>query len=142
MKVNPILVAAALVYAIPGLALTFASGETLGAIGLPPALLADWLGQILGGALLGLAFLCWFQRHTRIAGIFGRPLLMTNLLFTTVTFFATLRTWRQAESPLLLGVTIAFGALAALFGSRLFTPASPPEAGCAPSAPSRSGDRG
>lgn len=126
MKVNPLLAAAAVVYAIPGLALTFATGETLGAIGIAPSLLTDWLGQLAGGSFLGLALLAWFQRHTLIAGIFGRPLLMANLLFTTVTFFATLRTWRQVGSPLLLGALVAFGALAALFGSRLFTSPPPP----------------
>jgi hypothetical protein len=122
MKPNPLLVAAALLYSIPGLALTFASRETLGAIGIPPSLLTDWLAQLLGAALLGLALLNWIQRHTLVAGIFGRPLLMTNLLFTTAAFFATLRTWRQSESTVLLGATVALGALAALFGSRLFTP--------------------
>jgi hypothetical protein len=127
MKLNPLLLAAALLYVVPGLALTFAPQETLGALGFPPSLLGDWLAQLLGAALLGLALLSWVQRHTLIGGVFGRPLLMTNLLFTTASFFASFRTWRQVDTPPLLVATILLGALAAAFGARLLRPLKPPE---------------
>lgn len=126
MKLNPLVLAAALLYVVPGLALTFGPQEVLGAIGVAPSILGDWLAQLLGAALLGLALLNWIQRHTLVGGVFGRPLLMTNLLFSTASFFASLRTWRQVSTTPLLVATIVLGALAAAFGSRLFRPASPP----------------
>jgi len=54
MKINPLLVAAAVLYAIAGLALLFASGEILSMAGTRPSLHVTWIAQMLAGALLGL----------------------------------------------------------------------------------------
>lgn len=121
MKPNLLLTAAAVAYALAGLALTFAPGELLRALGVDLPRSGAWLAQLLGAALLGLAWLNWLQRHATVGGILGRPVLLTNLVFVTISFWATLHAWRQ-ESALtgLLVVGGVLGAFSVAFGARMF----------------------
>jgi hypothetical protein len=126
VKLNPLLVLASLVYGAVGLALTFAPNEMLAWTGVAPSFIVAWLGQLLGAALLGLAFLNWLQRHAVVGGIFGRPILLTNLTFLIVAFFASVRQLRAHHEPLFAAVSVLLGILSVAFGLRLFsTPSSP-----------------
>lgn len=123
MKINPLLVFAALALAIPGLALTFAPAELLAMTGEAAGPAEHWLAQLLGAALLGLAMMNWMQRYAVVGGELGRPVLVANLLFATAAFFPSIRIWRQIGGALPLGAAIVCGALAVAFGSRLVRPA-------------------
>ena len=132
MKLNPLVLLVALVYGFVGIVLTFAPDEILARAGATPAPVVVWLGQLLGAALLGLAFLNWLQRYAVVGGILGRPLLLTNLTFLMVSFFASVHQWRAAgASSLFAAASVLLGLLAAAFGLRLFrapssTPPTPP----------------
>ena len=84
------------------------------------------MAQLLGAALFALAQLNWLQRFTRVGGIFGRPTLVPNVAFTTVAFFASVRSWRSAPDRLELAVAAGLLAfLGVLFMMRLFARPKP-----------------
>ena len=58
-----------------------------------------WMGQLLGAAWLGLAALNWLQRATRLGGIYGRPVVLANLVFYFVAAMALLRPALGAGTP-------------------------------------------
>ena len=89
MRANPLLAAVAVTYGIVGLSLTFAADEVLGRMGIASSPEVTWMAQMLGAALFALAFLNWFLRFTAMGGIQGRALLVTNMSFLVVAFFAT-----------------------------------------------------
>ena len=82
----------------------------------------------------GLAFLNWVQRHTLVGGIYGRPLLLANLMFVTIAFFASARVWLDLGGRLIAVATVVLGLFVLAFGRSLFrtpaavTPASTPKA--------------
>lgn len=81
----------ALVLLVSGLALLFAPDVLLPAVapGFPPA--AVWLGQLLAAAWLGVAALNWLQRGARLGGIYGRPIVFTNLALYLISALSLLR---------------------------------------------------
>ena len=119
MPVNRLLVAASILYGVPGLALLFGGDEALARTGgYTPT--SAWLAGMLGAALLALALLNWFQRHSLMGGIYGRPLLMANLLVLANAAFSSLRFWR-ANGAVHFAVTgVAAGVMFAAFGRLLF----------------------
>jgi len=42
-------------------------------------------GQFFGGSLIALGYLTWLSRHAVVGGIYGRPLVITNLTFFLVS---------------------------------------------------------
>jgi hypothetical protein len=84
-------VLSAAVLLLGGVALLFASDALLPALapGFPPA--AIWLGQFLGAAWLGVAALNWLQRGAMLGGIYGRPVVFTNLVLYFVSALSLLR---------------------------------------------------
>lgn len=64
-----------------GHALVFAPRELLAylAPGTPAA--ATWIGQLLGAALIGFAWLNWLNRGTLLGGIYARPVVLANAVF-------------------------------------------------------------
>ncbi len=133
MSVDRLLVATAGLYAIPGLALTFAPEEVLLGLGALPTPAFGWIGQLLGAVLIGMALLNWYLRRSAMGGIYGRPLLLANLTPLTIAFFATLRLWAGAGTMLYAVATAILGVFTVAYGGRLFrTPAAvgaPPESG-------------
>lgn len=121
VKANFLLLAAAAVYGVAGVALLFAPEEILTALGEAATPFVAWLVQSFGAALLGFAWLNWFHRYTLTRGILGRPVLMPNLVFASVAFWLALGAWRRVGgSPPLASVAAVFGLLAVAFGARLF----------------------
>jgi hypothetical protein len=66
---------------VAGHALVFAPREVLAylAPGTPTA--ATWIGQLLGAALIGLAWLNWLNRGALLGGIYARPVVLANAVF-------------------------------------------------------------
>jgi hypothetical protein len=120
MKLNPLLVGSAALFAAPALALIFAPSEVIAFLGAPPNLASDLLAQLLGAALFGLSVLNWFQRYATVSGVLGRPVLLTNLVFVTVSFFTSVTAWRHVGGATLLVLVLVLGSLFLAFGSRLF----------------------
>ncbi len=121
MKINYLVLAAAVVYGLGGLALVFASRELLGLTGAADTPSVEWIAQIAGGGLLALAWLNWLQRFSIMGGILGRPLLLANLTMNALAFFASIRGWRDgaAQVPMLVAAGVS-GALLTGFAMRLF----------------------
>lgn len=102
-----------------GLAMLFASDVILPGLvpGFPPA--AEWLGQLLGAAWLGLAALNWSHRAAVLGGIYGRPVVFANLVTYVVGALALLKPLQSpatSTTPWFLAVpmvvlAIAYGAL-------------------------------
>jgi hypothetical protein len=121
VKVNFLLLTAAAFYGVAGVALLFAPEEILTALGEAATPFVAWLMQAFGAALLGFAWLNWFHRYTLTGGILGRPVLMPNLAFASISFWLALGAWRRAGGSLPLGsVAAGFGLLSVAFGARLF----------------------
>lgn len=121
MRSNPLLTLAAALYGACGVALTFAPAEILRSATATPEPATIWFVQALGAALLGLAWMNWLHREMKTGGIYGRTVLLPNLIFATVAFWDALGAWRRApDRTLLLWVAIALGVLSVAFGVRLF----------------------
>lgn len=86
--------------------------------GFPPA--AAWLGQLLGAAWLGVAALNWLQRGAVLGGIYGRPVVFTNLVLYFVSALSLLRAGLGGRAPQALWlVFIPAMALAVAYGALL-----------------------
>jgi hypothetical protein len=74
-----------------------------------------WIGQLLGAAWLGLAALNWLSRDARLGGIYGRPVVLANLVLYVVSALTMLRAlpavgvvgWVVAGPALALAVVYA-----------------------------------
>ena len=82
-----------------GIAMLFAPDALLPALipGFPPA--AAWLGQLLAAAWLGVAALNWLQRSVMLGGIYGRPLVLANLVLYFVSGLSLLRALVAGVAP-------------------------------------------
>lgn len=120
MPTNRLLVAASLLYAAPGIALLFAGDVVLRHFDTVAPPFAQWVAGMLGATLVALALLNWFQRHTIIGGIFGRPLLMANVMTLSNATFASLRMWRSEGAAVYAAVGVLSALLLIGFGRSLF----------------------
>ncbi|MEJ6788082.1 hypothetical protein BrevBR_00910 [Brevundimonas sp. BR2-1] len=117
MSSRLILSIAGLTFAICGLASLFASDELASLSSTSPSSALAPALQIIGGALLGFALLNWFNRRSRVGGIYGRPIGLANLMFSGVLAITVGRAALQGALPvqasLLAGI---FGAITLAFG--------------------------
>jgi hypothetical protein len=72
--------ASALALGLLGIIATFAPDDVIAGMGLPESRRADLLVQIIGAVYLGFGMLNWMARGSVMGGIYGRPLVMGNLL--------------------------------------------------------------
>jgi len=81
----------ALVLAVAGAALLFASDVVLPSI--VPGLTASaaWLGQLLGAAWLGVAGLNWLSRRATLGGVYGRPVVLANFALYVISALSLVR---------------------------------------------------
>lgn len=113
--------ASAAVLASGGIALLFSSDSILPALapGFPGH--ASWLGQIVGAGWLAVAALNWLSRSTLIGGIYGRPVVLTNLILYFIGSMVLLRALRDpATSPALWWLAVPYLMLTLVFGVALF----------------------
>lgn len=120
MRPNPLLVAATIACAVPGLVLLFGADEVLARAGATPVPLATWLVGLLGGTLVALALMNWFQRQSLLGGIYGRPLVIANTLVFTNATFSSLRMWRTAGGTVYASATVVSALLMLAFARTFF----------------------
>jgi hypothetical protein len=120
MRPDPLLAGSALLFGFAGLVLIFAPVEAMSSIGAGAAPAGVWVAQLLGAAIFALSQLNWMQRFAKVGGIFGRPILVPNLVFATVSFFASIRSWRREPDRYeMAAAALVFALLGVLFMMRL-----------------------
>jgi hypothetical protein len=109
----------AAVLAAGGGALLFAPDVLLPALvpGFPPSGL--WLGQLVGAAWLGMAALNWLQRAAILGGIYGRPVVLANLVLYFVSALSVLRVLLGGGPTELWLILVPTGAFALAYGALL-----------------------
>lgn len=107
----------ALVLAVPGAMLLFASDALLPALlpGMPPS--AAWLGQLLAAAWLSVALFNWNSRGTVLGGVYGRPAVNLNLVLYLVSALGLLKA--DGAGLMLRAVTVPFVLMAAVYAAVL-----------------------
>lgn len=121
--------ASALLLLIAGLSLLFAADMILplSVAGFPAD--AAWLGQLPGAAWLAVAALNWLNKGSRLGGIYGRPVVLTNAVLYFVSAMVLLKVAALPEAPALVVVgAIVSVVFAALYAWLMFR-ASPVDAG-------------
>ena len=108
--------ASAVVLAVAGGALLFASDAILPRLipGYPAT--GTWLGQILGAAWLAVASFNWLNRGTLLGGIYGRPAILTNLTVYFISALVLLDAWKSGAGTILLIVASPAVLLAGVYG--------------------------
>jgi hypothetical protein len=107
----------AIVLFLSGAAMLFAADTILALLvpGYPSAGL--WLGQLLAAALLGLGALNWFSQSTVLGGIYGRPVVMANVMFYLVSALGMLKASMRAGFPLALSlIAVVASVFAIVYG--------------------------
>lgn len=118
-----LMTASAAVLAALGIAGTFLPHETLSRLGAAPSAPLVLMLQAFGAVCLGFAVLDWMSRHAALGGIYGRPLIVGNLLHFTaaaLAFFKLLL--RNPELRTLWPLGLLYALLAVGFGVVLFRP--------------------
>ena len=113
--------ASALVLFLSGLTLLFAADAIMPTLvpAYPPS--GSWLGQVLGAALLGLANFNYFSRAALLGGIYGRPVVASNMTFYFVSAMVLLRHFRSEGAGISITLVTAVAAVfAAVYGWLLF----------------------
>lgn len=87
------------VFALGGLAMLFAPDLVLSALlpGFPVSGL--WLGQLLGAAWLGLAWMNWVNRSALLGGIYARAVVGANAVCYFVGASSVLKAITQGAQP-------------------------------------------
>ena len=122
-RADLLLPVSAAVYGLAGIGATFAGEEILRSLGAHGTAAEKLLVPLLGAALFGFAMFNWINRHTRVGGIFGRPILVANLSHAFIAAMALLNAGRAAGfSPFLVAALATYAALALGYGARLYFP--------------------
>jgi hypothetical protein len=104
-----------------GLALLFASDVILPRLvpGFPRA--GAWLGQLLAAAWLAVGALNWLSRSSLLGGIYGRPVVLANLVlyFVATTVLSKIVVGRDAP-PALRAAAVPIVVFAVVYGWLLF----------------------
>ena len=115
------LMTASVVYlGLAGLGATFLPDELLVHVRQPAAPVLKLFVQAVGALNLGFAMLNWMSRGTTLGGIYGRPVVMANLLHFAMIALVLIR-WAAAGAP--PGITVLaviYGIFAAWFAVVLF----------------------
>ena len=82
-----------------GLTLLFASDVVLPRLSptFPPS--AAWLGQLVAAAWLALAALNWLNRAALLGGIYGRPVVLSNIACYFITAMVLLAAVTRHAAP-------------------------------------------
>ncbi len=110
----------ALVLAVAGVALLFASDVILPSVVSGFPIDAAWLGQLLAAAWLGVAFLNWARRTAVLGGIYSRPVVVANLVLYAISALSLVRVLHgNTASVWLWPAFVASAVLAAAYGALL-----------------------
>ncbi len=120
-RMNPLLLASAVLYFAAALPLLFAPEELLRYAGASPSTLDTALLQVIGSAIFGFAMLNWMNRYGVIGGIYGRPVVIANFTHAvTAALLLSHIAFRETFSAPLTSVLAVYGVLALAFGAKLF----------------------
>ena len=75
-----LMIAASLVLALVAMALIFASEEWAANFGIEPSPALNITAQVLGVFMVSFAMLNWMSKGMTLGGIYGRPIVIANLL--------------------------------------------------------------
>jgi hypothetical protein len=112
--------ASACVLGAGGMALLFASDELLPRLlpGTPAS--AAVLGQLVAAGWLVVAWLGWNRRHQLVGGIYGRPMVLANLMLYLVSTSSLAHPAMVGGAPPALRLlTLLFGALTLVYAALL-----------------------
>ena len=113
--------ASAAFLAITGLLLLFASEEMLPLVvpGFPPGV--AWIGELVASGWLAMAILNWANRKALLGGIYGRPVVLTNMLFYFSTLMTLLRLLsKQVVPPGLLSLLVPIAIFTVIYARLLY----------------------
>ena len=114
--------ASALLLGLTGVALLFAADVMMARMAPAMPASAAWLGQVLGAALIALAWLNWLNQHVLLGGIYGRPVVLPNAAFYFISALSVLRAASRLGSHATLLWTLggALGIFALAYGWLLY----------------------
>lgn len=122
MNTRTLMIASALVLAMIGLSLTFAPKEILHHLDSDATAWETIVAQLCGALYCGYALMNWMAKGTTLGGIYGRPIVIGNLVHFTMGALALLKVGSGSSSaPFFWAITIVYVLLAALFGFVMFT---------------------
>ncbi|MEP6835273.1 MAG: hypothetical protein ABJB74_17940 [Gemmatimonas sp.] len=105
---------------IVGVAMLFAADALLPVVipAFPPS--ATFLGQIIAAGWLAMAAMNWQSRTQILGGIYGRPVVYSNVLLFTIAALGVVRAaLLPGASPWLWVVVVPSGIFAILYGALL-----------------------
>lgn len=121
LQTRTLMTISALFLAILGLAASFLPLEILSYAGSRPESATALLVQITGSLYLGFAMLNWLSRGQVFGGIYGRPLVLGNLMHFAVAAAALVKMHLVSMTPMMLLGIAVYVLLAIWFGIVLFT---------------------
>lgn len=117
-----LMIASALLLGVIGVVASFAPDVCLRALGAEPSPLQMVIVQLLGAAYVGFAMLNWMAQHVLIGGVYGRPVVVGNLLHFTAGGLALVKALPSVAAPAWLWLVAgAYLALAAWFAYVMFS---------------------
>ena len=122
MSTRALLTSSAVFLGLAGGGLTFLPQELLLHVRQPDARILVVFVQTVGAAYLAFAMLNWMSRGSTIGGIYGRPLVVANVVHFTMVAILLIK-WAAAGAPpgiMLFGAVYTLFAVwfgAAMFGS-------------------------
>jgi hypothetical protein len=116
-----LMTSSAMAMAAAGIAATFAPDEILATIA-PASAHRTFtpIVQVAGALYLGFAMLNWMTRGSALGGIYGRPLVVSNLTHFVVAALALVKLAERDAHPVSLTAAVIYAAFAAMFGLTLF----------------------
>jgi hypothetical protein len=119
MKLQPSLFGAAILFCAAGVLALFLPEELSAMLGTPGIATNPLVMQILGGALFSLGMLDWMSRFATVGGIYGRPVVITNLTFFFIATTTLARRAIGSDGDVAAYAALAVGAIFALWFARI-----------------------
>lgn len=117
-----LMMASAVFLAMVGLALTFAPQEILRRLDSDATTWERTVAQLCGALYCGFALMNWMAKGTTLGGIYGRPIVIGNLVHFTMGALVLLkRAGGRSNEAAQWSLAAAYGVFALLFGYVMFT---------------------
>jgi hypothetical protein len=122
MKKSRVLLAASgLTMAVAGLAGSFLPHEILLYAGVEATGVLPAIVQLHAAILVGFGAMNWMSKDSLIGGIYGRPLVIGNLLHFVMGALALHKNLSSGMNPVFIVLTAIYARFAIGFGAMLFT---------------------
>lgn len=115
-----LMIAASLVLALVAVALIFASEEWAANFGIESSAALTITAQVLGAFMASFAMLNWMSKGMTLGGIYGRPIVIANLLHFSMNGILFTRFSFTNDEPILWAAAIISGAFALAFARLAF----------------------